>query len=67
MAKTSKKKTKKENFLKEVKKEMALVKWPSWKDVIKNTVATVVLCIIVCGFFLLLNLGLSLIKGWFVR
>ena len=59
------KKAKKENFLKSVKKEMALVKWPTFKDVVKYTVATVIFCAIVCAFFLLLNLILSVIKGWF--
>lgn len=54
----------KERYLKSVKKEMALVKWPTWKEVLKNTVATLVLCIIICGFFLLLQLLLSVIKGW---
>lgn len=60
------KKTPKENYFKGVKKEMALVKWPTWGEVLKNTIATVVLVIIIVGFFLLLNLGLSVIKGWFV-
>ena len=58
------KKTKKENFLKSVKKELGLVKWPSWKEILKNTIATIVFCLIVCGFFLLLNLLLSIVKGW---
>lgn len=60
------KKVKKESYLKGVRKEMKLVKWPTWKEVIKNTIATIVLCLIVCGFFLLLNLLLSIVKGWFV-
>lgn len=55
----------KESFLKGVKKEMSLVKWPTWKEVLKNTISTLVLCIIVCGFFILLNLLLSVIKGMF--
>lgn len=53
----------KESYIKGVKKEMSLVKWPTWKEVIKNTIATIVLCVIVCGFFILLNLLLSFIKG----
>lgn len=60
------KKVKKESYFKGVKKELSLVKWPTWKDVITNTIATVMLCLIVCGFFLLLNLLLSIVKGWFV-
>ena len=71
MAKTSKKKTdkakvKKENYFKSVIKEMKLVKWPTWKEVVKNTVATIVLVVIVVAFFLLLNLLLSVVKGWFL-
>ena len=65
VAKKEIKKTKKENYFKSVKKEMALVKWPEFKDIIKYTVATIVFCAVICGFFLLLNLLLSVIKGWF--
>ena len=63
--KDSNKKKTKENYLKSVKKEMGLVKWPTWKEVLKNTIATIVLIVVVCGFFLLLNLLLSVVKGWF--
>ena len=63
--KVAKKKVKKEPFLKAVRNEMKLVKWPTWKEVLKNTIATVVLVIIVVVFFLLLNFGLSFIKGVF--
>jgi len=55
----------KESFFKGVKTELALVKWPTWKMVLKNTIATVVFCLIVCAFFLLLNLLLAIVKGWF--
>ena len=64
VTKKSKPKVKKESYLKGVRKEMKLVKWPSFKDVIKYTIATVIMCLVVCGFFLLLNLLLSLVKGW---
>ena len=63
--KTTKTKTKKEPFLKAVRNEMKLVKWPTWKEVIKNTIATLVLVIIVVLFFLLLNFALSYVKGVF--
>lgn len=62
--KKSKTKAPKESYLKGVKKEMKLVKWPTFKEVIKYTIATVIMCLVVCGFFLLLNLLLSLVKGW---
>ncbi len=62
------KKTKKtkEGFFKGVRKELKLVKWPSFKEVLKYTCSTIVLCVILCAFFLLLNLGLSFVKGLFV-
>ncbi len=62
--KATKKKEVKENYFKGVKKEMELVKWPDFKSVMKNTVATVVLCLVIAIFFILLTLGLSVIKGW---
>ncbi len=62
--KKTKTKAPKESYLKGVKKEMKLVKWPTFKEVIKYTIATVIMCLVVCGFFLLLNLLLSLVKGW---
>lgn len=64
--KNEKSKVKKENYFKGVIKEMKLVKWPTPKEALKYTIATLVLCVIICGFFLLLNLLLSIIKGWFV-
>ena len=63
----AKKETKtKENYFKSVKKEMKLVKWPDFKSVLKNTVATVSLCLIIAAFFILLTLGLSLVKEWVI-
>ena len=64
MAKEKVKKTNKESYLKGVKKEMKLVKWPSAKDVVKNTIATVIMVVFVVGFFLLLTMGLAAITGW---
>jgi preprotein translocase SecE subunit len=63
--KVEKKKVKKEPFLKSVKNEMKLVKWPTWKEVLKNTIATLVLVVVVVLFFLLLNFILSYVKGVF--
>ena len=61
--KTTKKK--KESIFAGVKREMKKVTWPSKKDIIKYSVATLVFCIVVMVFFQLLNLGLSVIKGVF--
>lgn len=65
MKKNKEKKEKKNGFLKETRNEMKKVSWPNKKDVFKYTLATLVFCLIVVGFFQLLNLGLSFIKGMF--
>ena len=64
--KVKKEKIKKQSFLSQVKAEMKKVSWPSGKDVLKYSIATLVFCLIVCGFFQLLNLALSFINGMFV-
>lgn len=63
--KTKKTTAKKQGYLKQVKSEMKKVSWPEKKDVAKYTIATLAFCLIVCGFFQLLNLVLSFIKGMF--
>ena len=63
MKQDSKKKTKKSNYFKEVGKEMSKVKWPEKKEVAKYTLSTVVFVLIVVGFFILLNMGMSWIVG----
>ena len=62
---TKKTTTKKQGYLKQVRSEMKKVSWPEKKDVAKYTIATLAFCLIVCGFFQLLNLALSFIKGMF--
>jgi len=56
---------KKSNYFKEVGKELKKVKWPDKKEVFKYTVSTVIFVIIVVGFFILLNMGMSWLKGMF--
>lgn len=56
---------KKESLLKGVRLELKKVTWPSKKDIIKYSVATLVFCIVIMLFFQLLNLGLSVVKGVF--
>ena len=56
----------KENYIKQVRKELKLVKWPTLKEVVKYTVSTIVFCLIICVFFILLNLLMSYVKGLFV-
>lgn len=59
MKKETKKKTKKNGYIKEVGKELSKVKWPEKKDIFKYTVATIIFVLIVVGFFLLLTMGMS--------
>lgn len=53
-----------ESYLKQVRKEMKLVKWPSGKDVLKYTISTIIFCVLLCLIFMGLNLIMSLIRGW---
>ena len=62
MAKKEKKKNN-DSYLSGVKFELKKVSWPKFKDIIKYTLATVVFCLVLAGYFSLLNLILSLIKG----
>ena len=48
-----------------IKTEMKKVKWPSFKEIVKYTIATVAVCVIIALFFQLLNVIISLIKGAF--
>ncbi len=58
-------KVKKESLAKGIKKEMKLVKWPTAKEILKYTIATVVFCVVLVAFFEVLNLILAFIKGLF--
>ena len=55
-------KVKKAGFFKEVKNEMAKVKWPSKKDMIKYSIATIVFVIFFALFFYGIDLLLALLK-----
>lgn len=61
---------KKENFMKkitkffsEVKKELGKVKWPTKKDMVKYSIATICFVIFFAVFFYLIDLGVALIKS----
>lgn len=65
--KTDKKKTTKKkkglfNFFHEVRKEVEKVKWPSKKEMIKYSVATIIFVIFFASFFYLIELVLALLK-----
>ena len=59
------KKTKpaKKGFLHEVKAEMDKVKWPSKKDMVKYSIATITFVIFFAGFFYLIDLAVAFIKS----
>ena len=61
--KDTNKKSDKESYLSGVKSELKKVSWPKFKDILKYTLATIIFCLILAGFFSILNLILSLIKG----
>ncbi len=61
---------KKENFMKkiikffsEVKKELGKVKWPTKKDMVKYSIATICFVIFFAVFFYLIDLGVAFIKS----
>ena len=60
------KKQKKESLIKSVKQEMKKVKWPTAKEILKYTFATLAFCLILAAFFMLLNVILSSIVS-FIR
>lgn len=63
----STKKTKKSlgiiRFFKEVKNEISKVKWPSKKDMIKYSLATIVFILFFAIFFYLIDLIIALLKA----
>ena len=63
--KKEKKNVKKESFFEGVRSEMSKVKWPTKKEVLKYTVATLVFMIVLVLFFVLLTLLMSLIREGF--
>lgn len=52
-------------FFKGLRLELKKVSWPSKKEVLKYSAATLVFCIVVVLFFQALNFGLSVVKGVF--
>lgn len=56
---------KKEKFSVGLKKEMKMVKWPSFKELVKYTIATIIFCIIFVAFFELLSILMAYVKGMF--
>lgn len=69
MAKNEKKKNtkkeQKEGLFHSVKVELSKVKWPTGKEMVKYTFATLIFCIILALFFQGVDLLASFIKGLF--
>lgn len=58
-------KNSKEKYMVGLKKEIKQVKWPTFKEVVKYTIATVIFIIVFVVFFVLINLFMAYIKGLF--
>lgn len=57
------KKHKKNSFFKEVRLEVSKVKWPSKKDMVKYSIATIAFVIFFALFFYLIDLIMALLKA----
>ena len=68
--KKKEKKPRKESksYLSEVRKEMKLVTWPSKKNVLKYSIATILMVVLLAGFFIgiaaLFDLLYRFVQGW---
>ncbi len=60
--KNKKEKKKKVGFFSGIRKEMKQVVWPSAGDIVKSTIAVVVMCLFLCLFFLAIMAVMALIK-----
>ncbi len=61
-AKKKKTKSNKGHFWHEIRKEVSKVKWPSKKDMVKYSIATIIFIIFFAVFFYLIELILALLK-----
>lgn len=59
------KKAPKEKFIVGLKKEIKNVKWPTFKEIVKYTVATIIFIAVFVLFFELLNVIMAFVKGMF--
>ena len=58
-----KKNEKKENLFKQIKKEMQKVHFPSRKDMIKYSIATILFIIFFAAYFYVIELVMALVKS----
>ena len=52
------------SFFKGVRKEGKMVRWPSAKDLLKYSLMTLILMLFFGGFFYLLDVLFTVLKGW---
>ncbi len=60
------KKEKKESYIHSVRKELKKVVWPKGGDILKYTLAVIILCVVLALFFAGVELLAAFIKGVFV-
>ncbi len=60
-----KEKEKKDGYFKQVSKELKKVVWPNVGDIFKYSLAVIIFCVLLCLFFVGIDLIASLIKGLF--
>ena len=63
VSKNKKSKEKKDNYFKQVKKEMSLVHFPNRKDMVKYSIATIFFVIFFGVYFYLIELAMALVKS----
>jgi len=63
--KVKKNKVQKENYFASISSELKKVKWPSKKEVLKYTFATIMFVLVLVGFFILMSLLMSGVKEAF--
>ena len=63
--KKEKKKSKKEGFFGKISRELKKVVWPSAGAVAKYSIAVIIFCVLLCLFFIGIDLIASLVKGLF--
>ena len=57
-------KKKNDTFIGDCIEELKLVRWPSKKEVVKYTIATIVFVVFFALFFTLIDVLFALVKGW---
>ena len=63
--KTKATKAPKEKYMVGLKREIKNVKWPTFKDIVKYTIATIIFIAVFVLFFELLNIIMAFVKGLF--